>query len=186
MLQVRVQSKFDSDNTELGSCSSYNLVRTILLYVLVHVLLFGSENTVVHVGSTCTVRYDLVHNIIVGSSSRYKSVQRILLQVLVHDMNLFSKYYCGFSSWNDLQQTILLQIIFTATARTFIMSSSDDDYMIDCCGFVSAWDFHVAANTGTLYAQVWRRSGTDWQLVNQNAITLTSRSTLSSMNNDCC
>ena len=58
------------------------------------------------------------------------------------------------------------------------MFSSDKDYEITCCGFVSAWDFFVGVNTGTLYAQVWRRSGTDWQLVNQNAITLTSRSTL--------
>lgn len=75
LLQVLVQSNFGSDNTELGSCSSYNLVPTILL----HELLFGSENTVVHVGSTCTTLYNLFQNTIVGSSSRYESVHRILL-----------------------------------------------------------------------------------------------------------
>ncbi|XP_078323238.1 uncharacterized protein LOC144622442 [Crassostrea virginica] len=55
------------------------------------------------------------------------------------------------------------------------MFSGDKDYEIKCCGFVSAWDFFVGVNTGTLYAQVWRRSVAtgNWQLVNQNAITIT-------------
>ena len=65
------------------------------------------------------------------------------------------------------------------------MFSGDKDYEIKCCGFVSAWNFYVGTNTGTLNAQVWRRSVAtgNWQMVNQNAITITSRSTLSSMNN---
>ena len=63
------------------------------------------------------------------------------------------------------------------------MFSGDKDYEIKCCGFVSAWNFYVGATTGTLNAQVWRPSGANWQLVNQTAITITSRSTFSSMNN---
>lgn len=54
--------------------------------------------------------------------------------------------------------------------RTFILSSSDNDYRINCCGYVSSWEFYVGDSTGTLFAQVWRPSGTDWQLVNQTAI----------------
>lgn len=60
------------------------------------------------------------------------------------------------------------------TARTFIFNSNDNDYKINCCGFVSSWTFYVGTATGTLYAQVWRPSGADWQLVGQNAITVTT------------
>uniref|UniRef100_K1PI11 Protocadherin Fat 1 n=1 Tax=Magallana gigas TaxID=29159 RepID=K1PI11_MAGGI len=60
------------------------------------------------------------------------------------------------------------------TARTFIFNSNDEDYKIKCCGFVASWEFYVGSATGTLYAQVWRPSGTDWELVGQNAITVTT------------
>lgn len=61
------------------------------------------------------------------------------------------------------------------TARTFIFNSPDNDYRIGCCGFVSSWEFYVGVATGTMYAQVWRLSGAAWQLVGQNAITVTTR-----------
>lgn len=64
-------------------------------------------------------------------------------------------------------------LLFYFLGRTFILSSSDNDYRINCCGYVSSWEFYVGDSTGTLFAQVWRPSGTDWQLVNQTAIKVT-------------
>ncbi|XP_062571773.1 cadherin-related family member 2-like [Saccostrea cucullata] len=60
----------------------------------------------------------------------------------------------------------------TGNARTFILNSLDNDYRIDCCGFLSSWTFYVGTTTGTLYAQVWRPEGTDWKLIGQNTITV--------------
>eukprot|EP00105_Crassostrea_gigas_P021508 XP_011440666.1 PREDICTED: protocadherin Fat 4 [Crassostrea gigas] len=57
----------------------------------------------------------------------------------------------------------------TASGRTFVLNSLDNDYQIYCCGFVSSWEFFVTTTNGTLYAQVWRQVSGAWTLIGQNS-----------------
>ncbi|XP_048744688.2 cadherin-23-like isoform X2 [Ostrea edulis] len=57
------------------------------------------------------------------------------------------------------------------TGTTFLLQTTDDDYKISCCGFVTQWDIDIAT-TGTLYAEVWRNVSGTWTLVGVNAITV--------------
>nr|XP_022313980.1 protocadherin-like protein [Crassostrea virginica] len=61
----------------------------------------------------------------------------------------------------------------TVTGATFLLNSRNDEYKIECCGFVTNWNIDIA-NTGTLYAEVWRpdAGGTTWTLVGVNTITV--------------
>lgn len=62
-----------------------------------------------------------------------------------------------------------IMITFTLAGRTFVLNSLDNDYKIDCCGFVSSWEFYVTTTNGTLYAQVWRQVSGAWTLIGQNS-----------------
>ncbi|XP_055996535.1 cadherin-23-like isoform X2 [Ostrea edulis] len=57
------------------------------------------------------------------------------------------------------------------TATTFLLQTTDNDYKISCCGFVTQWDIDIAT-TGTLYAEVWRSVTGTWTLVGVNTITV--------------
>lgn len=63
---------------------------------------------------------------------------------------------------------------FTLKGRTFVLNSVDYDYQINCCGFVTSWEFYVTTTNGTLYAQVWRQVTGAWTLIGQNAFNIES------------
>lgn len=52
------------------------------------------------------------------------------------------------------------------------MNSADNDYQINCCGFVSAWEVYITTTDGTLYAQVWRLVNSNWTLIGQNTFEI--------------
>nr|XP_034302099.1 protocadherin-11 X-linked [Crassostrea gigas] len=60
----------------------------------------------------------------------------------------------------------------TGSGRTFILNSADNDYLINCCGFVTTWEFYVTTTNGTLYAQVWRQMSGAWTLIGQNSFDI--------------
>ncbi|XP_061188658.1 protocadherin-11 X-linked-like [Saccostrea echinata] len=66
--------------------------------------------------------------------------------------------------------------------RTFILNSIDNDYQINCCGFVSGWEVYVLTTYGTLYAQVWRDVSGVWTLIGQNSFVINSTSSNSLKN----
>ncbi|VDI27795.1 Hypothetical predicted protein, partial [Mytilus galloprovincialis] len=53
--------------------------------------------------------------------------------------------------------------------------ANDNQYKINCCGFVKEWNFYAKTNTGTLYLQIWRpETSPAYSLVGQNSINVTS------------
>ncbi|XP_056013069.1 uncharacterized protein LOC130052368 [Ostrea edulis] len=62
----------------------------------------------------------------------------------------------------------------TDSGRTIILNSADNDYQINCCGFVSSWEVYITTTDGTLYAQVWRLVNSNWTLIGQNTFEIDS------------
>ena len=46
-------------------------------------------------------------------------------------------------------------------------------YVVDCCGVITAWNVDIR-QTGTIHLQVWRASGTRFQLVTSNTYTFST------------
>lgn len=63
------------------------------------------------------------------------------------------------------------------TGLNILGIADDNQYKINCCGFVKEWNFYAKTNTGTLYLQIWRPEASPaYSLVGQNSINVTSKS----------
>ncbi|XP_062616102.1 cadherin EGF LAG seven-pass G-type receptor 2-like [Saccostrea cucullata] len=72
---------------------------------------------------------------------------------------------------------------FVVYRRTFILNSLDNEYKIDCCGFVSEWEVYIGTTYGTLYTQVWRSVSNVWTLIGQNSFDINSTTSSSNSQN---
>ncbi|XP_061179511.1 protocadherin-like wing polarity protein stan, partial [Saccostrea echinata] len=54
-----------------------------------------------------------------------------------------------------------------------LLDATDNEYMINCCGVVSSWEFYVKTNSGTVKLQIWRpEGGGQFKLVGENSYTV--------------
>ncbi|XP_062610406.1 delta and Notch-like epidermal growth factor-related receptor [Saccostrea cucullata] len=54
---------------------------------------------------------------------------------------------------------------------TFLLNSKDNEYRMNCSGFLIEWDIRIAS-TGVLYAEVWRQVTGIWTLIGVNKINV--------------
>ena len=55
-----------------------------------------------------------------------------------------------------------------------LLDATDNEYMIECCGVVTEWEFYVKTNPGTIQLQIWRPEGAgQYKLVGENSYTVT-------------
>ncbi|CAG2253493.1 FAT1_2_3 [Mytilus edulis] len=61
----------------------------------------------------------------------------------------------------------------TETGLSILGIANDNQYRIDCCGFVKEWKFYAKTNTGELRLQVWRPgTSPSYSLVGENIVNV--------------
>nr|XP_022309583.1 protocadherin Fat 4-like [Crassostrea virginica] len=59
------------------------------------------------------------------------------------------------------------------TGLGILLDATDNEYMINCCGVVTNWEFYVKTNPGTIQLQIWRPEGAgQYKLVGENSYTV--------------